>query len=104
MNFMIRIKYRGRIFFLTLIIIMAPWQQLYASITQFTDENGTIYISNITKDKAKPQNEDYNASGQHKNLEVVTSHEPTPSNIFPEPGGADALSSMAASQAPTPEP
>ena len=86
-----------------MLIILTPSQQLFATIKQFTDEKGTIHIINIGKDKAKSQNEDYNASVQHKSIEAVNPNEPTPSNIFPEPEGANALASNPNFQAPAPE-
>ena len=104
MNFMKKIKYQYWLFFLSLIITLAPWQQLHATVKQFTDEKGTIHISNINEDKAKLQKGDNNASGRHKNSEVVSLHEPTPSNIFPEPEEVNALPATPNFQAPAPEP
>ena len=89
---------------LTLIILLTPWQLLHATVKQFTDENGTIHINNIVKDKAKPQKEEDNASVRPKTFEVVNPNEPTPSNIFPERGKANALASNPNFQAPAPEP
>lgn len=88
---------------LILIVMLAPSQQLFATIEQFTDEKGIIHIINIGKDKTKSQNEDYTASVEHKSIEVVTHIEPTPSNIFPEPGGANTLASNPNIQEPSPE-
>ena len=96
------IKYRWWKIFLML-IILTPSQQLFATVKQFTDEKGTIHIINIGKDKANSQNEDYNASIQPKSIEAVNLNEPTPSNIFPEPGGANTLASNPNFQAPAPE-
>ena len=99
-----KIKYQGWVFFLSLIITLTPWQQLYATVKQFTDEKGTIHINNINDDKAKFEKKGNNDSGRHKNSEVVSLHEPTPSNIFPEPGEVNALPSTPNFQAPAPEP
>jgi len=103
MNFMQKIKYKCWLFFLSLIITLALWQQLHATVKQFTDENGTIYISNINKDNAKLRKGDNNDSGRPNNSDVVSLHEPTPSNIFPEPGEVNALPTPNI-QAPDPEP
>jgi hypothetical protein len=103
-RFMKNIRSQGWKISLTLIILLAPWQQLNATVKQFTDANGTIHINNIVKNKAKPQNDNHNASTQHKSIEVVNPNEPTPSNIFPEPGEANALASNPNFQAPALEP
>ena len=103
MNLMKMIKYRWWKISLMLIIMLASSQHLFATVKQFTDEKGTIHIINIGKDQAKSQNEHYNASVEPKSIEAVNLNEPTPSNIFPEPGGANTLASNPNFQAPAPE-
>jgi hypothetical protein len=84
------INYRWWKISLTLIIMLAPSQQLNAAVKQFTDDKGIIHINNIVKDKTKSQNEDHDAAVQHKGIEVKVS---TPLNIFPEPEGTNSLAS-----------
>jgi hypothetical protein len=103
-RFMKTIKYPWWKISLPLIILLAPCQQLNATVNKFIDANGTIHIKNIAKDIAKPENEQYDASVQHSSIEVVNPIEPTPSNIFPEPEGGNSLASNPNFQAPAPEP
>jgi hypothetical protein len=97
------IKHRWWKIYLLAMVMLAPAQPLCATVTQFTDEKGTIHIVNTGTDKAKPQNGDYPVSLQPRSIEVVSPNEPTPSNIFPEPAEANALASNQNFQAPAPE-
>jgi hypothetical protein len=98
------IKYRWWQLPLTLIILLAPWQQLQASVKQFTDERGTIHINNNGAGKAKSQHDEDNASVKDQSNAVVNPGESTPSNIFPRPAEANSLASNPNFQASAPEP
>jgi hypothetical protein len=86
---MMKISYQARIFFLGLIITLAPWQPLSAAIKQSTDDKGTICITN-PEDKNKPPIIDHappkapTPPAQPQKSEAVKPQEPAPSNIFPK--------------------
>lgn len=71
-----KINYPWWIFFLSLMITLAPLNQLSAAIKQFTDETGKIYISNTSEDNTKEINKDYKGSVQNKPREPVKPREP----------------------------
>jgi hypothetical protein len=96
-------RYKYWLFMLSVILMLAPLQHLHATVKKSTDVHGTIHINNINEDKAKSQKGDNNNQGRHENSDVVRLHEPTPSNIFPEPGEVNTLPSMTDSQAQNPE-
>ena len=79
-----KIPYPGWILFLSVMITLAPWQQLSATVKHFTDEKGTIHIDNNTEDDHKVMNKASNAPAQQKTPEVVKPPEPAPANIFPK--------------------
>ena len=71
-----KINYPWRIFFLSLMITLAPLKQLSAAIKQSTDETGKIHISNTTEDNNKEINKDYKGSVQNKPREAAKPPEP----------------------------
>jgi hypothetical protein len=82
-------------------VMLAPMHHAYAAVKQFTDAQGTIYISNVHEAKADLPAGDPDPASQ-PNREVVSLQESTPSNIFPEPGETNASSPTPDHQAPVP--
>jgi hypothetical protein len=96
-----KVTYRWHMVILVVTLMLAPLHHTHAAVKQFTDAHGTIYISNIHEAKADLPAGDPNPALQ-PNHEVVSLQEPTPSNIFPEPGEASASSSTPDHQATAP--
>ena len=79
-----KIPYPGWIVFLGVMIALAPWQPLSATVKHFTDEKGTIHIDNDTEDNNKVMHKDSIAPAQQKKPEVVKPPEPAPASILPK--------------------
>lgn len=94
--------YQG-IFLLFLFITMSPWQSAFPAISRSTDAKGTIRITNDPQAAPNQDNVDVQASGNPSPAESINPQEPTPSNIFPEPGAPVTPAFLSANPESPPE-
>lgn len=65
------------------LIMLTPWHPFDAAVKHFTDDNGTIHITNNPKDKALIPQVDAKAPDSANPPEMHKPQKPTPWNILP---------------------